>query len=390
MSGGSTTEVVVIGAGINGASLAWHLANRGIRVTVVERDFPASGPTGRSSAIVHAFYLEPELSLLAYRGTETLRNLRELTGGDAGFKAIGMLWVVGPEGAPEWRQAVTRIRKEGAEIETLTVEQFATLAPGFTTDGIALAVWEPTCGYADPAAATNALIRGARDRGAQVRTGTPTARIITQGGRAVGIETVAGERIGAGAVVVAAGPWTRALLAGVGVDLPLHVERHALAVVDVPGTARQILPFAWCDDPLLHYARPEGEDLILVGLWAGGGTAHRNLQAERPEPVTDLDHYRQDADQDECARILAHMLPRVPALQHYGLRRGYAGLYDMSPDDLPVIGPVPGIDNLYVIAGSSGHGFKLGPAVGEEVARLIVEGAALLLEPFRPERLLNA
>ncbi len=159
-----------------------------------------------------------------------------------------------------------------------------------------------------------------------------------------------------------------------------------MAVLDAAGKACSILPFAWCDDILAHYARPEREDTILIGTWAGGGTAIRNLEVKRPHAHADPNEYDAGSDQGEAARIIQQMLPRVPRIGELGIRPGYACLYDMSPDDLPVIGHVPGTEGLFVIAGSSGHGFKLGPAVGEEVARLVASGRSDILAPFSLSR----
>jgi sarcosine oxidase subunit beta len=377
-------EVVVVGAGITGASITFHLSREGTKTTLIEKGYPASGPTGRSSAIVHAFYLHPELSELAFHGTEMLRNLHELTGGSADFRAVGMLWVCGHGQVSEWAEAVERIRGLGAEIEALSVREFAELAPGFALDDIALAVWEPSCGYADPATSTTSLVDGGRRHGADVRLGTVVLRLLVESGRVVGVETERAERVYADMVIVAAGPWTRSLVLQAGIDLPLHVERHPMAVVDAPGRAQTVLPFAWCDDILTHYARPEGENSILVGTWSGGGTGHRNPAADRPGSVPDPDSYEENVELDESAWIVRHMTPRLPALATLGLRRGYAGLYDMSPDDLPIIGNVA--EGLFVAAGTSGHGFKLGPAVGEEVARLVITGESPRLAPFHLER----
>jgi sarcosine oxidase, subunit beta len=187
-------------------------------------------------------------------------------------------------------------------------------------------------------------------------------------------------------VVSAAGVWTKPLLAAAGCHLPIHVERHVMAVLDGGGRARQFMPFAWCDDLLCSYARPDGERVVLCGVWAGGGTGIRHRKVARPEIVYEPESYRAETDENECLDALGFLLPRFPGLAGCGVRPGYAGLYDMSPDDNPLIGPVPGIEGLYAICGSSGHGFKLGAGVGEEVARLVVEGRSHLLAPFRVDR----
>ena len=378
-----SADVLVVGAGIAGSSLAFHLASHGVPVTLVEKRFPAAGPSGRSSALLHLFYLDPELSQLAARGIDILRNMPELTGHPSDYREVGMLWVAGADVAPDYSAAATRIRDlENGAISLLSLSEFEAIAPGFTTEGIEVAIYEPHSGYADPASATSALAKRAGELGATSRMSTRMRRIILDGGRAVGIETQAGERLFADSIVLAAGPWTRPYLRDVGVDLPLFVERHIIAVLDTPGTARDLLPFCWCDDVFMNYGRPEGEDLLLFGTWAGGGTGTRNSDAPDGDAVPDPDKYKEDAGADESSGILRYVTPRIPGMADLGVRRGYAGLYDMSPDDLPVIGPVPGIDNLYVIAGSSGHGFKLGPAVGEAVAQLIETGQSPLLAPF--------
>ncbi len=380
-------DVIVIGSGIAGASTAFHLAEAGISVTLIEKDHPAAGPTGKSSAVSHLFYTEPELSQLAQRGCAWLKRLPEISDGPAVFHETGMLWCAGEANAGVWEAAARRIHdQEGGEIFVITPEDLAARAPDFVMDDIAIGIWEPAYGYADPYEATNGFVKAARARGATVRQQSRVGEIETAGGRVAGVRLESGEPIAADIVIAATGPWTKALIAPLGVDLPLHIERHAMAVLDAPGQACSILPFAWCDDILAHYARPEREDTILIGTWAGGGTAIRNLEAKRPHAHEDPNEYDAGSDQDEAAWIIQQMLPRVPRIGELGIRPGYACLYDMSPDDLPVIGQVPGTEGLFVIAGSSGHGFKLGPAVGEEVARLVTSGRSDLLAPFSLSR----
>ncbi len=382
---GSQPEVVVVGAGIAGASTAFHLAERGASVTLLERSTPASGPSGRSGALSHAFYFMPELSQLARDGTSFLRTMPERIGQPSDFREVGLLWGFGAELAADVERAVERVRAEGTELETLTPEQMLELAPGFTADGLAVAMWEPTAGYADPAAATTGIVAAARERGATVRLNTPIARLVTSGSRVTGVETRDGERIEAGTVVLATGPWTRPLLEEVGISLPLTMERHSIMALDVPDRAREVLPFTWCDDTLVHYARPDGEHRVLIGSWAGGGTGYRHPDVPRSE-VTNPDVYQGSVSDREAAWILELMVPRAPGLADLPFGRGWACVYDMSPDDAPVIGPVAGTEGLVVVAGSSGHGFKLGPAVGEQVARLVTTGEAPLLAPFSPDR----
>jgi sarcosine oxidase subunit beta len=383
----SHPDVLVVGAGIAGAATAFHLAESGVSVTLVERSTPASGPSGRSGALSHAFYFPPELSPLARDGTDFLRTMHDRIGYPSDFREVGLLWGFGPELVPAVTGAAERVRGEGVAIDVMTPEEMLELAPGFTTDGLGVALWEPSAGYADPATATTSLVNAARDRGATVRLNTRVARLLTEGSTVTGVETADGERLEAASVVLATGPWTRPILEEIGVSLPLTMERHAIMALDVPGRAREVLPFTWCDDPLVHYARPDGENRVLVGTWAGGGTGRRNPDVERSE-VTNPDVYKTTVGDREAAWLLELMLPRAPVLADLPFGSGWACVYDMSPDDNPLVGPVGGVEGLVVVAGSSGHGFKLGPAMGREVARLVTTGEAPLLAPFSPNRFL--
>jgi len=384
------SDIVVIGAGIAGAGAAFRLADRGFKPIVVERAFPASGPTGKSSAITHAFYLMPQLSQLAIRGCEILRRIPELTGAAPVISEVGMMWVMKEAARPAWTAAVARIQGEGANIQTLSVEEFARRAPGFTLDEIAMAVWEPEYGYADPHGATTALIDGAKQRGAKLLNNSIAERIHFSNGKVSGVELATGERIACDRVVVAVGVWSKRFFEKHDIDLPVMIERHPMAVLDAPGKALDIMPFSWCDDAMLHYGRPDGDSRILLGTWAGGGTGVRHNEQKRPRGVQDPNAYDEVVDLDESSDILSWALPRIPAIAELGIRKGYAGLYDMSPDDNPILDQAPGIEGLYYACGSSGHGFKLGAAVGEALADWATGERRPLLDAFTLSRFTRA
>jgi sarcosine oxidase subunit beta len=387
VSAKNSAEIIVVGAGIAGAGAAFALADWGHEVTLLEREFPASGPTGRSSALCNVFNFMPELQRLAMRGVEILKSIPEKTGESAGWNQIGGLWCCGENTAAEFRAAVEQMEALGCEIEALSASELPRLCPDFNFDGVEMAVWEPTCGYADSYSATNALVKGAKDRGCDVCQNTVATTLLTEGGRITGVETAAGETIHAGKVLLAAGVWTRPLLVQVGVDLPIFIERHAMAVLDAPNYARRIMPVCWADDVLMNYGRPDGNSAILLGTWAGGGTGVRHDEAGREERVTDPNDYQEGVETDESVAILETFLPRIPALEQYGIRPGYAGLYDMSPDDKPIIDAVPGTDGLFVICGSSGHGFRMGAGVGE-AARMAMGSKPEMLKPLNIARFL--
>ena len=380
-------DVIVVGAGIAGSSAAFHLADQGIKAALIEKTHPAGGPTGRSSALTHAFYLDQSLSRLAIRGVEVLRDIPRLTGAGKVHNEIGMLWACGAESESAWKAAARWIATQGSRIDILAPDALGKMAPDFARDGITTLLYEPDYGYADPYGAANALVTGARDRGCKVFLNTPVTKLVSAGGRVQGVETADGAMLGADRIVVAAGPWTRPLIASVGCDLPIHVERHEMAVLDGKGQARTYMPVAWCDDLLCNYARPDGDNVVLCGTWAGGGTGIRNQTVKRPAPIGDPDTYKEGLDEEESVHVLSFITPRAPRLAELGVRPGYAGLYDMSPDDNPIIDRVPGVEGLYVVCGSSGHGFKMGAGVGEEAARMAMTGRpSELLKPFSVSR----
>ncbi len=386
MSAASTTGAIVIGAGIAGASTAFHLAELGVATTLLEREHPASGPSGSSSALSHAFYLMPELSQLAARGVDILKRLPELTGESVNFTEVGLLWAVGADALDQFGGAVDRVREEGTPIEALAPSEFEKLAPDFNWDGVEMAVWEPSAGYIDAYSATNAIAKGARDRGVKLRQNTRVRRLIAEGGRIKGVETESGESIAADIVIAATGVWTKPLIAELGVDLPLTIERATVAVLDAPGGARNYLPFTWADNMFMNYARPDRDDAVFLGSWPGGGTGDRNLDTERGFLVANPEDNDDIVDQSESVEILQTFLTRMPRLAELGIRPGIACVYDMSPDDMPIIDRVPGVEGLWVVCGSSGHGFKLGPGVGEAVAGFVTTGEPGLLAPFALDR----
>ena len=353
---------------------------------MIEKGKPASGPTGRSSAITHAFYLMPELSQLAIRGVDILRQIPKLTGEGKVHHEVGMMWVCGPDAEKDWLAAAERIRSEGSEIKGLAPSDVQKQLPSLNIDGLSLALWEPHYGYGDAYGAANALVTGARQRGCTVMLDTLVSHLIVKGSKVEGVVTVEHGVISAPRVIAAAGVWTKPLISQAGVDLPIFVERHEMAVLEGEGRARAYLPFAWCDDTMCSYARPDGERVILAGTWSGGGTGIRRDAIKRPARVSDPEHYKEGVDEAESVDILSYLVPRMPQLEQLGLRPGYAGLYDMSPDDNPIVDGVPGIEGLTVVCGSSGHGFKIGAAIGEEAARLAMTGTSRLLAPFNLDR----
>lgn len=346
-------DVGVIGAGIHGASAAFHLAGRGLRVVVFERGAPAGGPTGRSSAICRAYYTNAFLAGCARDSIDMFRRFPELTGEESGFRHTGLLFLHPPQDAARVEENARQLNELGVEVDVLDAEEISRRHPSFDLDGIAVGAWERNAGYADPALATGGLFKRALELGAEHRLGREVTHIEANGEGGATVATDDGERVSCRRLLVAAGPWTRPLLQQVGVDLPLTVERH------IVGTYRweEATPQPGHGDLIGgYYFRPEGEELFLVGPL-------------HTAPTVDPDRFEERISERELDDLAQPVIRRIPELERSSIHGGWASLYDVSPDWQPVIGEVaPGI---FVDAGTSGHGFKLAPALGRHVAALI-------------------
>jgi glycine/D-amino acid oxidase-like deaminating enzyme len=351
-----SVEVGIVGAGIHGASAAFHLASRGVRVAVVEQGAPASGPTGRSSAICRAYYTNPYLARVAKRSLDIFRSFHDVTGGrDCGFHTTGALYLHADSDAAALREAAAYMNTIGTGIEVLDAVRLDAEFPLFDLGGVGIAAWEPGAGYADPVATTACLLARAGELGAAVRLHTRVGDLRPRPGGGAFISLATGGAIECERVLIAAGPWTRRIAGAVADPLPLTVERHYVATIRWSGANE--MRYTHADIVGGYYCKPEGEDLYCLGPLT-------------PEAEADPDDEVRGIDPEESRHMATVATRRIPRLKDAVSTGGWASLYDVSPDWMPLIGEVaPGI---FVDAGTSGHGFKLGPALGADVAALVM------------------
>jgi glycine/D-amino acid oxidase-like deaminating enzyme len=369
-----TADVVVVGGGVHGASVAYHLARRRAgRVVLVERKFLASGPTGRSSALVRRFYAMDFLTRTGNTSAQLFQRWAEaIGGGDPGFRQVGILWLAPPDRAANLGDNVRRARAQGVRIDLLTPEELKALVPAMAVDDVAVAAHEPESGYADASSTTNALAARARELGATIVQHVPVGAVLVSGGRVIGVGTAEGE-IHAPAVVVCAGLWAPGLLAPLGIEVPVAPKRHQMCFFRRPpgfdGHPGMI------DRPSGTYMRPETGNLTIQGL----STYHE---------VVDPDRYNEGADSEEVMRNAELIAHRFPVMEHGLSMGGYSGVYDVTPDHEPVLGPIPEFQGLYADFGWSGHGFKHSPVIGDIMAEVVLDGRAAGwdLTPFRWSR----
>lgn len=365
-------DVIIIGGGIHGASLAFHLTQLGVRPLVLEKSFTASGATGRSSGLVRMHYdLEPE-ARLAWASFAYFRHWTERVGGDCGFTRTGFVQIVAPEYEAQLRANVLLHQRIGIPSLLVTAADVARLAPAFVTDDFTVAAYEPESGYADPSATVNGFLAAARQKGAGLVQGCVVTAVATTDSRVTGVITNKGE-FAAPIVVNAAGPWARQVGVMVGLDLPITTWRHDTMFIRRP-TAVAAHPTV-IDMANSMYFRPETGGLTLVGLEDGNPLGQ--------SPDGDADH----AAPGFVARAVERICRRMPQMEAGSLHSAHSGFDGLTPDQRAIIGAA-GPEGYYLACGFSGTGFKIGPAVGAALAELIVNGAAQTVDiaPFALSR----
>ena len=353
-------EVVIIGGGVTGASIAFHLAASGVRdVLVLERHSLASGGTGRSVGIVRQLYPTEATSRMVVRSLAVFQRFADAVGGDAGYVGCGALIGVSASMRSKLEATVARQRAVGVRAEVLDPRDLTRLEPRIDPASIGAVVYEPDSGYGDPTAVTNGYADAARRRGVRIEQGVEVVGIRTVGDRVVGVDTAGGDGIDARVVVNAAGLWSPLVARLAGVELPIIIGRHPVFVVERDAAfGRPHL--VYLDLAGGSYARPETGGLTLTGSLTDDETQHPM------EPET----LGADVSLAEATEVLERTARAIPRLADARYRRGWAGAFDITPDWMPILDESP-VRGFWIAAGMSGHGFKLSPAVGEMMAALI-------------------
>ncbi len=384
MTSPPTAEVVVIGGGVAGLSTARALVELGLTdVLVLERGTVGSGGSGKSSGIVRCHYGIPSLAAMAWRALPVLERASDILGATSGYRRTGYLVGVGTENLGALRANVAMHQRLGIDVELVGHDTAHALWPTARLDDFAEFAYEPRGGYGDGHQTAQAFALAARRGGARVRQHCPVVALEVARERVVGVRLADGDRIGAAHVVLAAGPWSAALAADIGIDLPVRSQRAQILLVD-PGRDLNPVP-VFSDLVSLQYVRPEGAASILLG----------DSDHSAPE-WSDPDHYRERVSEEELAFAVPKFAHRFPGLDGASLSSSFAGCYDVTPDYNPVIAPSP-VEGVWLCAGFSGHGYKISPSAGELMADLIVTGTSrhpdidhrdFRWERFRDENLL--
>ena len=369
-----TADIVILGAGVMGASIAFHLAKRGAgRIVVVEKEHVGRGGSGRSSALVRMHYTYPPEVELALVSLRVFQNWREIVGEPGDFRKTGFVRLVHPNETGQLKRNVEMQRRIGVNVGLIGQQELRELEPDWNVEEVEAAAYEPDSGYSDGAGVANDFLGRARDMGVTYVPRTPVTSFQVEGGRVCGVNTQNGA-ISAPVVVAATGPWSRPLFRQAGYDLPIETEYHQVAILKNPAGMRGG-GCACIDSVTSTYFRSDGADKFLAGDFSG-------------ERGADPDNFTQNPGSDSLEELIDRASRRVPALQKAEVMRAVTGIYDMTPDSRALLGEIPGISGLFVCAGFSGMGFKISPAIGLVMTELLLDGAGKTVDitPFRPSR----
>ncbi len=369
-----TADIIILGAGVMGTSIAFHLAKRNAgKIVIIDKDHVGRGGSGRSSALVRMHYSFPAEVQMALISLRMFQNWQEVVGAPGDFRKTGFVRIVHTNETERLKLNIEMQRRLGANVDLIDKHQLHELEPDWTIDDVELAAYEPDSGYGDGAGVAGDFLAAARNLGATYLPRTEAIALILEGDHVGGAVTSNGT-ISAPIVILATGPWTRPLLQQAGCELPIECEYHQVAILR---NARGMKGggCACIDSVTATYFRSDAHDKFLVGDFYG----------KRP---VDPDDFPQRASDDSLAEIIERACRRLPKLEAAEVMRGVTGVYDMTPDSRPLLGEIPGVRGLHVCAGFSGMGFKISPAIGLVMSELVLDGKgkSIDISAFRPDR----
>jgi sarcosine oxidase subunit beta len=367
-------EVVIIGGGIIGVSVAYYLVKKGVpNVLLLERGMMGEGATAKCVGGIRTQFstrINIQFSLLS---RSVFDEFEAEFGVDPEFRQIGYLFLAADDGQRD-------ILEENAHLMEGLVPGVELLGPGeihrrwpfLRVDDVLSGSYTPHDGYAGPYEVLKGFIDGANRLGANLREGIEVVGIDVANGKVRGVETSTGEQVKTRVVVNAAGPHAAGVAALAGLDLPVRPLRRQLFFTEPFEELPPIIPLI-IDMEHGWYVRREGEGLLLAGPQDSESSFHQQVDFEGKEWAA------------------ARSVHRVPSLEGARIMRGWAGLYEISPDNHAIMGVFPELEGFICANGFSGHGFMHSPAAGITLAELISEGKAdtIDIHPLRPERFRN-
>jgi glycine/D-amino acid oxidase-like deaminating enzyme len=377
------SRVVVIGGGAFGASALYHLTKQGITdVVLLEQATLGSGSTGRSAAVVETQYLAPDqVALCAWsiRVFQWLEREHALPFVHHGYMRLGHA----AADVAGFHESIALQRTHGlGDARVLEPAEIARIVPALRVNDLAGALWGPTDGYVDAVRYCELLSGLGRAAGGRVLQGQRATGLRLHGGRVTGVQ-VEGETIECEAVVNASGAWARRLGATLGLALPVDGYRRQLVQFEPPRPLAAPVPMIIDYVPGVEheglYFRDDTPSRIVAGL-------HWEVHGDMEQPA-DPDAFRQAVDWDYAERVAEALAARYRGAGDFRVTGGWSGLYPLTPDTRPIVGPTPGIDGLYQALGGGGVGVQISPAIGAMVADLVATGDTRVMPDWGRYRL---
>jgi len=363
----ATADVVIIGAGIVGSSIAFHLTEAGVKnVLVIERETRQGlGSTGKSMGGVRAQFATDVNIRMSVYSIPFFARFEEATGHPSGYKPRGYLFMATNDRHMQYlRENQSRQKAQGLKnAELLSPDDIRKVLPQLRSDDIIGGSFCPTDGFVDPESVMNGFMACAIERGVELWRGAEVTGICSDHSTVSGVLTSKGS-VSAPVVVNSAGPWAAAVARLAGVDLPVQPLRRMLVLSEPFAGLPERLPMMIDMSTGWHF-RQEGLGILMA--WAGSD--------QQPG-------FRTDFDPAFIEKVLTHAASRVPDFANLAVnpRRCWAGLYEMSPDHHAILGPAPELRGFYLANGFSGHGVMHSPATGRILADLIVHGQTQVID----------
>ena len=366
-----TAEAVIIGAGIMGCSIAYYLASRGVKdIVVLEQDQIARGATADAAGGIRLQFSTETNIRLAQVSLDVWENFPELFGTEIGLRQQGYLFLLTTEDEVQTFRANAALQQSlGVPVRWLDPAEIGALNPAVRVDDVLGATFCPRDGWADPYSATTGIARAARQLGVEIREETAATGFVIDSGRVRGVRA-GDEVISTPLAIICAGPYSRGVGELAGVDIPILPYRRMSFITEpfdaVPASVPMTIEFRSG-----LYFHPESHGFLF-------GMANPD----------DPPGFNKTVDDEWMLRTVEALCARAPAFEEARVMRGWAGFYEITPDDNPLLGWIDEVEGLAVAAGFSGHGFMQGPAVGMCMAELITEGRATTVDisAFAPSR----
>ena len=363
-------EIAIIGGGIMGASTAYYLARRGYSdVVILEKDLLAQASTGLSAGGIRQQFSHPANIRLSQEAVRVFERFEEEFGVDVEFRQVGYLFLAQSEDV--WQEFLANAeiqRQHRVPVEVLSPSDIKARWPYLRVDDLRGGTFCHKDGYADPYMAAMGFANAARRLGVRIEEQTRVTDICLGDGKVRGVETTRG-RISAPVVVNVAGPWGGEVARMAGFDLPVQPYRRQVFTTKAFDPIPKPVPMILDIEPAFYF-RGEGPG-VLMGM------------SDPHEPSS----FKTHVDYVFMERVIEAAIHRAPLLEHAEILRGWGGLYAITPDDNPIIGPLPGASGLFCAIGFSGHGFQQAPTVGRILSELILDGGTDFdLSPFAHDR----